>query len=77
MRTGQEVLLENNEVLFGKSEKMSELRSGPYIVTKITMKINHEIALNADPTRTQVVHRNHLVEYFARDSELPKLLSDH
>ena len=44
---------------------------------KVITKVNYEIALDADPTRTQVVHRNHLVEYFARDNEVPNLLSNY
>ena len=43
-------------------------------MTKVNTKSNYEIALGADPTRTQVVHRNHLGEYFPRDDELPNLL---
>ena len=77
LRVGQKVLLENHNVPFGKSQKLCELRSGPYIVTKVITKVNYEIALDADPTRTQVVHRNHLVEYFPRDNELPNLLSNY
>ena len=70
LRLGQKVLLENHQFPFGKSQKLSELRSGPYIVTEVFTKVNYKIALDADPTRTQVVHRNHLVEYFPRDNEL-------
>ena len=77
LQIGQKVLLGNHHVPFGKSQKLCELRSGPYIVNKVITKVNYEIALNADPTRTQVVHRNHLVEYFPRDNELPKLISNY
>ena len=77
LRVGQKVLLENHNVLFGKSQKLCELQSGLYIVTKVITKVNYEIALDADPTRTQVVHRNHLVENFRRDNELPNLLSNY
>ena len=77
LRVGQKVILENQNVPFGKSQKMCELRSGPYIVTKGITKVNYEIALDADPTRTRVVHRNHLLEYFPRDNELPNLLSNY
>ena len=75
LRVGQKVLLENHNAPFGKSQKLCEVRSGPYIVTKVLTKIKYEIALDADPTRTQVVHRNHLVEFFSPDNELPNLLS--
>ena len=46
-------------------------------MTKVITKVNYEIALDADPTRTQVVHRNHIVEYFPRDNEGPNLLSNY
>ena len=46
-------------------------------MTKVITKFNYEIALVADPTRTQVVHRNHLVEYFPRDNELPNSVSNY
>ena len=46
-------------------------------MTKVITKVNYEIALDADPTRTQVVHRNHLVEYFPRDNEIPNLVSNY
>ena len=69
--------MENHKIPFGKSQKLCELRSGPYKVTKVITKVNYEIALDADPTRTQVVHRNHFVEYFPRDNELANLISNY
>ena len=44
-------------------------------MTKLITKNYYEIALDADPTRNQVVHRNQLVEYFHRDNEIPNLSS--
>ena len=75
LRVGQKVLLKNHNAPIGKSQKLCELRSGPYIVTKVITKFKYATALNADPTRTQVVHRNHLVEFFPRNNELPYVLS--
>ena len=77
LRVGQKVPLKNHNVPFGKSQKLCDLRSGPYIVTQVITKVNYENALDADPTRTQVVHCNHLVEYFPPDHELPNLLSNY
>ena len=77
LRVGQKVVLEKHNNPFRKSQKLCELRSGPYIVPKIITKVSYEIALDADPTRTQVVHRNHFVEYFSRGNELPNLLSNY
>ena len=77
LRVGQKILLENHIVPFGKPQKLFELRSGPYIVTKVITKVNKEIAIDEDSTWTQVVHRNHLVENFSRDKQLPNLLSNY
>ena len=77
LRVGQKVLLENHQVPFGKSQKLCELRSGPYTVTKVITKVNYEVALDSDPTRIHVVHRNHLVEFFPRNNDLPTLLSNY
>ena len=77
LRVGRKVLLENHNVRFGKTQKFCELRSGLYMVTKVITKVNYEVALDADPTRNQVIHRNHLVDYFPHDNELPNLLSNY
>ena len=77
LRVGQKVLLENHNIPFWKSQKLSELWTGPYIVTKVITKVNYEIAFDADPTRTQAVHRNHLVEFFPCDNEPPNFLSNY
>ena len=73
LRVGQEVLLENHNGPFGKSQKLCGLRSGPYIMTTVITKDNYEISLDADPLRIQVVPRNHLVECFPPDNDLPNL----
>ena len=77
LRVGQKVLLENRNIPFGKTQKLCELRNGPFIMTKIITKVNYEIALDADPTGTQVVRRNHLVDIFPRDNELPNLFCNY
>ena len=73
---GRKVVLENHNALFGKSRKLSEIRSGPYIVTKVITGVDYQIVLNADATSSQDVHRNHLAEDFSRKIELPNLLSN-
>ena len=68
--------LENHNAPFGKKNKnCATFEVGPYIVTKVITNVNHETAVDADPTRTQVVDCNHLVEYLLRDNELSNLLS--
>ena len=65
----------------GKCVKLSPYLDKPFSylpkVSKLITKVRCEIALGADPTRTQVVHRNYLVEIFPRDNELPSLLSNY
>ena len=72
---GEKVLAGNHHVPFGESQKLCELQIGPCIVTKVITKIVYQNALDADPTRTQVVHRNHLAEFFPRDNEIPNLFN--
>ena len=77
LRVRQNVLLDNHKIPFGQSQKVFELQSGPYMETKAFKKVLYEIVLDSDPTKTQVVHRKHLVQYFPRDSELSILLSNY
>ena len=46
-------------------------------MTTVITKVDYEIALDTGPTRTQVVHRNHLDENFPRDKMLPNRLSNY
>ena len=46
-------------------------------MTKLITKSNYENALDADPTRTPVVHRSQLVDNFPRDNELPNFSSNY
>ena len=77
MQIGQKKLLENQHVPFGESQKLCQLRIGPYRMTKGFTEDIFENPLDADPTSTQVVNRNHLVEYFPPDNELPNFLSNY
>ena len=72
---GQKVLLENHTFPFGKLQNLCDLRIGPHIATNVNMKVIHDIALDSDPTRSQVVHRNYLIACFPGDNELPNILS--
>ena len=58
LRVGQKVLLENHNVPFGKSQKLCELRNGPYTVTKVITKVIYEIAFDADPTTDLFISMN-------------------
>ena len=77
LRVGQKVFMKNQNVPFGKHQKLCELRREPYIETEVNTKVKYEIALDADPTLTQFIHRNHSVHYFPHDKEVPNLLSNY
>ena len=64
------VLLENHTIPFWEITKIVQAPTWTG-----NTKVKYLIALESDPMRTQVVHRNHLVEYFFNDIELPNLLS--
>ena len=46
-------------------------------MTKVITKVNYEIALDLDPTRTEIVHHNYHVEKFACGNELMNLVSNY
>ena len=46
-------------------------------MTKVITKVVYQNALDANPTITEVVQCNHLIEYFPRDNELPNFLSNY
>ena len=75
VRVRQSFFSENHNVPFGK--KLRKLRRGLYVMAKVITKFNYKVALDTDATRTQVVHQNHLVEYFPCENELPKLSTNY
>ena len=60
--------------------KVSKIVQNPNLIVhsnKTITKVNYEVTLDSDHARTQVVYRNHLVEYFPQDNEIPKLFSNY
>ena len=54
--------MENHQIELGKSKKLHELRSGPYIVTNKTTKVNHELISDSNISVKKVAHQNRIVE---------------
>ena len=77
LEIGQKVLMENHSIEDGKSNKLQELRSGPYTVTNKVTNVNYEIKLDSDQTIKNTAHRNHLIEYFPIEEKAKELVNDY
>ena len=74
---GQKVLYENHRQDLYKSQKLQQRRLGPYTVTKQVTNTTYRIQDDKDPTILKTIHRNHLVEYYAKEESLPPLIEEH
>ena len=75
IKTGQKVLLENHAADLTKSQKLKQLRIGPFTVTKQITNTTYEIRDDANPENVKITHRNHLIEYFPKEERLPPLIA--
>ena len=71
------MLLENHSIDLSKSQKLSELRSGPFTITKRITPTTYELTLDSDSSTKKTVHRNHLIEYFPKAETLPQLVTNY
>ena len=69
--TGQKVFLENHVQGLTRSQKLKQLRVGPFTVTKQITNTTYEIREDANPDNVKTTHRNHLIEYFPKKERLP------
>jgi hypothetical protein len=60
-----------------KSQKLSNLRTGPFTITKVITDVNYEITLDENSDVKRTVHRNHLVEYYPIEKSLPPLIESY
>ena len=74
---GQKVFLENHTADLSRSQKLKQLRVGPFTVTKQITNTTYEIRENANPDNVKVTHRNHLIEYFPKEERLPPLITNY
>ena len=70
------VLLEKHAKGLLKSEKLLDLRCGPYTVTKQITNTTNEIVHDSTEQK-KVVHRNHLVQNFPKEQVVDKLVQDY
>jgi len=75
--TGQKVFLENHAQDLTKSQKLKQLRVGPFTVTKQITNTTYEIREDANLANVQTTHRNHLIEYFPKEERLPPLITNY
>ena len=74
MSTGQKVFLGNHKQDLRMSQKLKQLRVGPFTVTKQITNTTYEIREDANPDNVKTTHRNHLIEYFPKEERLPPLI---
>ena len=77
IKIGQKVFLENHTADLCRSQKLKQLRFGPFTVTKQITNTTYEIQEDANPDNIKVTHRNHLIEYIAKEERLPPLIANY
>ena len=75
--TGQKVFLENHGQDLTRSQKLKQLRVGPFTVTKQITNTTYEIREDANPDNVKTTHRNHLIEHFPKEERLPPLITNY
>ena len=75
--TGRKVFLENNAQDLTKSQKLRQLRVGPFTVTKQITNTTYEIREDSYPDNVKTTHRNHLIEYLPKEERLPPLITNY
>ena len=76
IKEGTKVLLENKSKPLLKSQKLLNLRSGLYTVIEKITEVTYGIQ-NDFKNEKKIVHRNHIVEYFPKEQQMPKLLQEY
>ena len=74
--TGQKVFLENLAQDLTRSQKLKR-RVGPFTVTKQITNTTYELRVDANPDNVKTTHRNHLIEYFAKEERLAPLFTNY
>ena len=74
---GKKFLYENHRQDLSKSQKLQQLRLGPFTVTKRVTSTTYQIRYDKDSSITKTVHRNHLVEYYPKKESLPAMIEEY
>ena len=75
--SGQKVFSKNHAQDLTRSQKLKQLRVGPFTVTKQITNTTYEIREDANPDNVKTTHRNHLIEYFPKEERLPPLVTNY
>ena len=74
---GQKVFLENHARDLTKSQKLKQLRVGPFTVTQQITNTTYEIREGANPDNVKTTHRNHLIDFFSKEERLLPLITNY
>ena len=77
INTGQKLFLESHVQDLTRSQKLKQLRVGPFTVTKQITNTTYEIREAANPDNVKTTHRNRLIEYFPKKERLPPLITNY
>ena len=76
IKEGTKLFLENRSKQLLKSQKLLNLRSGPYTAIEKIRQVTYGIQ-KYFTNEKKIVHRNHFVEYFSKEQQMPKLLQEY
>ena len=71
------MFLEDHAQDLTRSQKLKQLRVGPFTVTKQITNTTYEIRIDANPDNVKTTHINHLIEYFPKEERLPPLITNY
>ena len=71
------MFLENQAQDLTNSQKLKQLRVGPFTVTKQITNTTYNIQQDANPVNVKTTHRKQLIEYFRKEEQLPPLFTNH
>ena len=77
LKIGQKLHYENHRQDLSKSQSFKQRRLGPFTVTKRVPNTTYQTQDDKDATFLKTVHRNHLVEDYAREETLPPMIEEY
>ena len=74
---GQKFFYKNHRQDLSKSEKLQQRQLGAFTITTGITNTTYQIQDDNDPTSTKTVHRNHFVEYYPKEENLPRMIEEY
>ena len=69
------MFLENHAQDLTRSQKLKQLRVGPFTVTKQIANTTYKIREDGNPDNVKTTHRNHFIKYFPKEERLSLLFT--